>query len=181
MPDTHTRIPTSSPNRGWSLETAIDYLLSMIASKHAELKILIDGNDLRYEQRFAAAQRAIDAAFAAQKEAMMTALVAQQEAVTKAERATEKRFESVNEFRGTLDNQQRTLIPRSEVQEIRKTLEVEITNLTKIIDEVKAKSNERTAERRGVQGGWGTAVGVVGFLLGLVLGILGLASRFMGQ
>jgi len=39
-----------------------------------------------------------------------------QEAVTKAEAATEKRFEGVNEFRSTLADQQRTFVPRSEYE-----------------------------------------------------------------
>lgn len=174
MPE--TRVPISSAKEGWSLETAIDYLASMIAATHKELMVLITANDKRYEERFQASQRALDAALLAQKDAMTAALVAQKEAVEKAERATEKRFESVNEFRGTLDQQQRTLIPRSEVQEVRNALDIEIKNLTKIIDEMKAKQNERTAERRGVQGGWGYAVGAVG----LVLALLGFASRFIG-
>lgn len=175
MPE--TRVPISSPKDGWSLETAIDYLLSMVASRHSELSLLMAANDKRYEERFQASQRALDAALLAQKDAMTAALVAQKEAVEKAERATEKRFESVNEFRGTLDQQQRTLIPRSEVQEIRNGFQSELNNLTKLIDELKVKESNRSFERRGVQGGWGYAVGAIG----LILAVLSLASRFIGQ
>lgn len=39
---------------------------------------------------------------------------AQQEAILKADLATEKRFESVNEFRSTLKDQQLTFLPRAE-------------------------------------------------------------------
>lgn len=175
MPE--TRVPLSSPKEGWSLETSLDHVLSVIVGKHELVMTLIAANDKRYEERFQASQRALDAALLAQKEAMTTALVAQQEAVLKAERATEKRFESVNEFRGTLDSQQRTLIPRSEVQEIRRALDIEIVNLTKILDELKVKESNRTFERRGVSGGWGYAVGVVGFVLAILALINAFTSR----
>src|SRR4026207_456854 len=93
---------------------------------------------------------------------------AAERAVTEAELATEKRFESVNEFRGTLDNQQRTLIPRSEVTVLIEGVNEKIANLTKIVDAMQA-------ERAGIKGGWGYAVGVVGLLLALgSLGLIGL-------
>jgi hypothetical protein len=166
-----TRVPTSEPaNRaGWSLETAIDYLLAVVNEKDEHIRTLIAGNDKRYEQRFdasqkalevgfAAAKAAVDASFSAQKEAIGAALAAADRAVSKAELATEKRFESVNEFRATLDNQQRTLIPRSEVAVIEKGLQEKITQLTKTLDGI-------LAERLGIKGGYGYAVGAVGFVL----------------
>jgi len=112
------------------------------------------------EQRFNANKEAVAAAFAAQKQAIDAALAAADRAVTKAELATEKRFESVNEFRGTLDNQQRTLIPRSEVDVLMKGIEEKVSNVQKQLD-------AQIAERRGIAGGWGYAVGAVGFLLAL--------------
>jgi len=56
-------------------------------------------------------------------------------AVTKAEQATEKRFEGVNEFRNTLADQQRTFIPRSEY-------EAGHMELTKRLDEIKTKADK---------------------------------------
>ena len=52
--------------------------------------------------------------FNASKEAVQFALAAAEKAVIKAETAAEKRFESVNEFRNTLKDQQATLLPRAE-------------------------------------------------------------------
>lgn len=168
------RVPTSgsaTTHSGWSLETAIDYLLGILAEKHAHIQTLIAGNDKRYEQRFdasqkalevgfAAARAAVEASLAAQKEAINAALAAADRAVSKAELATEKRFESVNEFRGTLDQQQRTLIPRSEVDVLIRGIDEKIAQLTKNYD-------AQQAERAGIKGGWGYAVGVVGFVLAL--------------
>jgi hypothetical protein len=171
---TESRVPTSErPNQpGWSLETAIDHLLSVMAEKDEHLRTLIAGNDKRYEQRFdasqkalevgfAAAKAAVDASFAAQKEAINAALAAADRAVTKAELATEKRFESVNEFRGTLDNQQRTLIPRSEVDKM-------FSAMTEKVDRIQKQADELAAERAGVKGGYGYAVAVVMFIVALI-------------
>jgi hypothetical protein len=65
----------------------------------------MDAADRRYEQRFSDSQKAVDAA-----------LSAAEKAVVKAEGAAERRFDSVNEFRATLEDQQRLLIPRLEAE-----------------------------------------------------------------
>lgn len=170
MPTEAVRVPTA-PREGWSIDTALDYVLALIAA-----------NDKRYEQRFEASQKALDAALTAQKEATQAAFAAQKEgisaalaaadrAVQKAEAATEKRFESVNEFRGTLDQQQRTLIPRSEVDVLVKGLEEKIAQNTKQMDALQS-------ERLGIKGGWGYAVGVVGLVF-VLLGVIAAVSAFL--
>jgi hypothetical protein len=133
------RVPTSSrpDSASWSIETALDHMLALISEKDAHIRTLIDGNDKRYEERFLASQKALELGLAGTKTEIGAALVSADRAVQKAEVATEKRFESVNEFRGTLDNQQRTLIPRSEVDVIRSGLEEKIAQLTKTLDEVR--------------------------------------------
>jgi hypothetical protein len=139
MGTTDARVPTSTrPDMtGWSIETALDHMLAIVGEKDAHIRTLIDGNDKRYEERFLASQKALELGLAGTKTEIGAALVSADRAVQKAEVATEKRFESVNEFRGTLDNQQRTLIPRSEVDVIKSSLEEKITQLTKTLDEVR--------------------------------------------
>jgi len=53
--------------------------------------------------------------FAASKDAVAAALVAAERAAIKAESAAEKRFDSVNEFRATLKDQQALFVTRTEV------------------------------------------------------------------
>ena len=69
-----------------------EHLLAVMAEK-----------DKRYDQRFEDSKEAISAALAASKEA-----------VVKAELATEKRFDSVNEFRGALSDAQTRYITKTE-------------------------------------------------------------------
>jgi hypothetical protein len=92
----------------WTLQTLQDHLV-----------MLINANDKRYDERDKSTKVAMDAALAAAKEA-----------VIKAEGASEKRFDSVNEFRATLADQQRTLMPRAEVELLYKTLSDKIDALT---------------------------------------------------
>ena len=72
---------------------------------------VMDERDLRYQQRFEA-----------QSTAIKDALIAAEKAVTKAEVATERRFESVNEFRQTLSDQAAKFVTRTEFHAIIVTL-----------------------------------------------------------
>ena len=69
------------------------------------LETLLNEREDRTKERFATMKVAVDAA-----------LAAADRAVTKAEIATEKRFEGVNEFRETLRDQASTLMPRTEYE-----------------------------------------------------------------
>ena len=64
--------------------------------------------------------------FEAQEKAVAAALAAAKEATAKAEAAAEKRFDSVNEFRAALKDQQAMLIPRVEVDAKLRSLEEKI-------------------------------------------------------
>jgi hypothetical protein len=64
----------------------------------------MDERDRRYDERFKATD-----------ERTNLALISSEKAVGKAELATEKRFDAVNEFRGQLKDQAATLMPRAEV------------------------------------------------------------------
>jgi hypothetical protein len=159
MPVESTRVPTPA-NKSWSIETALDHMLALLDEKTQHLKEQMGAADKRYEERFLASQKALELGLAGLIREIQAALAAADRAVLKAEAATERRFESVNEFRGTLDNQQRTLIPRSEVDVMARGLEEKIAQITKMQD-------AQMAERLGIKGGWGYAVGVVGLVLTL--------------
>lgn len=87
------------------------------------IKALLAEKDVRDQQRFDAQTTATQAALAAVKEATQAALTAAKEAVVKAENASEKRFEGVNEFRQTLSDQASTFISRSEFNALKERLD----------------------------------------------------------
>ena len=88
----------------------------------------------------------------------------QREAVLKAEAASEKRFDGVNEFRATLADQQRTLMPRAES-------ELRMNAQDRQIDDMMVRLAAIQSRSRGFAGGWGVAVGVIG-LIGAVVAIV---------
>lgn len=132
-------------NTGW--------IVSLMQAQKELLMAIIEGNDVRYGQRFDAS-----------KEAIAAALNAAKEAVQKAEAAAEKRFEGVNEFRSTLSDQQRTLMPRQEAEAL-------IRNLSEKIETQERRITENVSQREGIGQGWQLALGAVG-LIGALLSIV---------
>lgn len=92
-------------------------------------------------QRMDALERAMAATFAAQEKAII-----------KAENATEKRFESVNEFRKTLADQNTTFVPRAEFS---RAVEV----LKEAIDELKSYKDANVGRWGGINSGWSFLAG----------------------
>lgn len=82
------------------------------------LERMLDEREERNKERFAAMEKF-----------MTGVLAASDKAIIKAETATEKRFESVNEFRAALQDQTSTLVPRSEYNVHHKALLDTITVL----------------------------------------------------
>lgn len=111
---------------------------------------IINERDRQYSQRFEAQEKAVAAALSAAKEAVL-----------KAEAASEKRFESINEFRNTLKDQQTALVTRNEVDIRFKALENTIASLSTRIAENSARS-------AGAEWLWGVIVGVGGLLIGVM-------------
>jgi len=83
--------------------------------------------------RFDAQDKAVTAALAAQEKAVAAALAAADRAVAKAETAAERRFESQNEFRGTLTDQARTFMPRMEYESAHKSLVEKVESVQKFL------------------------------------------------
>jgi len=133
------------------------------------LLTVIGNNDKRYEQRFNDTKIAVDVALIAADKAVAAALAGQKEAVTKAEVAAEKRFESVNEFRNTLSDQQRNLMPRSEVEILIKGLFTRADSNENRIIAIEGKG-------QGNKDGIAYIIGLVGFLIGVIT----LIVRFLG-
>lgn len=178
-------LKAASAAQAGALGASIEMTKVMIEAHTKASSEMLAAADLRYEQRFQASEAALKAALLAVQTATTTAfntseksvqaaLAAAKEAVTKAESASEKRFESVNEFRATLADQQARLMPRAEVQVVLSSIGDKVTDLQKRFDAIHN-------ERRGVQGGWGYAVGVVGFVLAIMAVVAAIAAFWSRQ
>jgi hypothetical protein len=72
--------------------------------------------------------------------------------VSKAETATEKRFESVDEFRQTLSDQTRSLVSKVEFDAVRDSSAVRIADLASRLDKTEGKAV-------GLNAGWVYLIG----------------------
>jgi hypothetical protein len=110
---------------------------------------------------------------------MTQALASAQQAVLKAEAAAERRFESVNEFRSTLSDQQRNLMPRSEVALAIQAIHEKVQSTVEKVSLIQTQMDALRSERAGIKGGWGYAVGAVGIVLSIIAAVIALARLLM--
>lgn len=122
------------------------------------LREIMDERDVRYEQRF----KAMD-------EKTSLALTASEKAVSKAEIATEKRFDAVNEFRGTLSDQARLLIPREEVNARFASLDQMIATTKEQFQKDIASLKETRSEGIGKAGTWAVVLVIATILVNVLM------------
>jgi hypothetical protein len=150
----------------WTLETLRVYLEERINALH----LLLD-------------ERAED-----QRRAMEAALASAEKAVGKAELAAEKRFDSVNEFRGQLTDQALTFMTRTEYEAGHQRLQEQVANLadttnhfatraeagaihdrfTEQINDLKDRMNRREGNGDGKAQLWGyfaAAIAIIGTIV----------------
>jgi len=151
-----------------------------LADQESRLSVLHEADKEYLATRLEALQRESALAINGVKESIALALSSAKEAVNKAEIANEKRFDGVNEFRATLADQQRLLIPRQEVDVIIKGLEGKLTIANTQIADLSTRfialSSGSTGQAAGTKEGWGWAVGIVGLVLA-VLSVVGMFVR----
>jgi hypothetical protein len=100
--------------------------------------------------------------FAAQKEGVTVAMSAAEKAVAKAETAADKRFDSVNEFRGALNDLSNRMIPRSEA-------DTRIGALSEKVDTISAWKEKMEGRGGGFKDGINWIVMGIGAALGAVV------------
>lgn len=109
----------------------------------------------------------VDVRLEALEKGMNAAINAAQKAVDKAEVASERRFEGVNEFRAALNDNARLLMPRSEAEQI-------FNAMTEKIEVLNARINSREDRGAGMNQGWiilVAAIGVIGTIVAVILSI----------
>lgn len=128
----------------------------------------------RNAERVEALDRITDAKFVtfralidSQAEKVALALAASDKAVSKAEVTTEKRFESVNEFRGQLDDQAKTFISRVEFNALR-------DGQIERINEIVSRLDRNEGRGAGLNAGWVyllAALGALGTLISVFIAV----------
>ncbi len=134
-----------------------------LATLHHHLNRLLDERDAKYEIRF----RGVE-------EAARAAATVGADAAARIERATEKRFESVNEFRQTLSEQAATLMPRAETETLNRVVTDKISALDTRLNATDARLTRLEGRGSGMAAGWGylvAAIGAVAAIVGIVLAL----------
>lgn len=135
---------------------------------NGELIVLIQSNDLRYQQRFETQEANLITAITAQEKAVAAALQAAKEAVLKAEIAAEKRFDAVNEFRGQLADQARSFMPRAESELTAQALSEKIDNIQGLLGSIGGRSEGVNAVVGFVIGAAGVFVAVAAVVIAII-------------
>jgi len=117
-------------------------------------KDLMAERDLRYAQRSKS-----------QDEAVAAALQTSEKAIVKAESATEKRFENVNEFRETLSDQSATLLSRTEYQVQHQALLDKLASDEKLITLLRTDIVALQTRGGSIKDMWGYIIGLGGLAL----------------
>jgi predicted nucleotide-binding protein (sugar kinase/HSP70/actin superfamily) len=102
-------------------------------------------------------------------------------AINKAEMATEKRFESVNEFRATLTDQQKTFLTSSEYKSAHQNLVDLVSTSGKNLSDNILSQKERIDKldniKQGGQNLWVLIIGIVAIATSMLSFILGLFGK----
>lgn len=166
---------------GWTVDTLHSNFIVAVGN----LRTMMDERDKRYEQRFLAQEQAVKIALDAVtrefhehllqvERETRAAFESSEKAILKAENASEKRFESVNEFRAQLAAQARDLMPRLETEQRMDSMTKELNTLTDRINQNTGRVAEESRRQANagiipatVFGAAGTLLGIAGFIFAL--------------
>jgi hypothetical protein len=124
----------------------IDDLVMLLDERHrAQIKAT--------EAAFMAQQAAMRTAFDAADKAVQAALIAVEKASDRAEGASDKRFESVNEFRGQLADQAANLISRSEYLVQHNALDDKVISISDRVTQLELRLTSRLDLAKGNEAG----------------------------
>ena len=148
------------------LTAELDGTKELFVTQLGSIGTLMDERDKRYEERF----KAMD-------EKTGLALTSSKEAVTKAETATEKRFDAVNEFRGTLSDQASTLLPRAEAGARFSGYDEKLEEIKKEIVFLRETRSQMQGRSFGFSASWAIAMSLLMVAIGLIGVIVTLARH----
>jgi hypothetical protein len=193
-----------------ALHPSADLPPDITVSQREFLERIMDERDRLYDMRFKAAETAVNTALAAQEKAVNAALAAQEKqtassfmasekAIVKAEDAQREYNVRSNEFRGQLDDQAKTLMPRPESLTMFRATEDKLASakaeLERTIESVRASFEKATGanaddiaglrESRATGTGKDQGISTIWFALvgavGLIVSILTIGGFFLSD
>lgn len=126
------RCDNPSPH-GWTLDTLEEFLSSKIVAL-----------DKFFTAEFRSSKEAVQSALLAVEKQSNAAMTAAEKAIMKSDAATEKRFDSVNEFRQTLSDQAADFLSRKEYEANHKSLEEKFIGAMDRIAKIETQKETKT-------------------------------------
>jgi len=143
----------------------------------ARLQERLDGLDRLTDAKFVTFRTLVDS----QADKVALALASADKAVTKAEIATEKRFEAVNEFRAQLTDQAARFITRetfdARIKGIEQSKNSSPESFAARIDAVEKAIDRQQGRGAGLQAGWGYLVAGIGVIVLIVNFVFFIVAR----
>lgn len=168
------------------LTAELDGVEKLLTEKINNVRAVMDERDRLNDTRFKAGETAVSAALAAQEKLTGASFAASKEAVLKAEDAQKDYNQRSNEFRGQLDDQAKTLMPRNEVSQMFKAYEekletiksTESKDMDLVRSEIASLRESRSGQEHGAavlhdsraQSNWST-----GIVVTLIVSVIGWA------
>lgn len=122
-----------------------------VETSRAHFMAILEEREKRYDQRFTDMQTALQAA-----------LAASEKAVIKAEVATEKRFEGVNEFRSLVNDLVAGKIDRTEFA-------LAMNSVTERQEELKDRVTRSEGKGAGLHAGWLILAATIPIIIGVIM------------
>ena len=158
------------------LTAQLDDLKELLLAKHEALILVMNERDRLYDVRFRAAEAAVSAALAAQEKSTNAAFAASEKAIVKAEDAQREYNIRSNEFRGQLDDQAKTLMPRPETLNMFKSVDEKVLMLGKEVAGLRESRSEGGGRSLGTHEMWGyvlSAVLLIGWVITTIIQLRG--------
>lgn len=127
-----------------------------------------------------AAERRSDARFEAMKDMVQTAFSEAQKAIDKAEAATDKRLEGMNEFRDTLSDQANNFVTKDALDALTLRLEAMITRNRQDLDQLSKRIDTREGEIKGSRLTWGNMAALLASFA-VVIGLLVVLANYLSS
>ena len=142
-----------APDVEWTLATLKEYLLATMQRNDEKYTIISENQ-----------RRSVVDALAAQKELTAAANAASEKAILKSEEAQREYNVRSNEFRGQLDDQAKTLMPRIETENRFTTIMSTIKENRVTIDKIGERLTAIEANGTGMHNMWGYVAGAIGLV-----------------
>ena len=153
--------------------------LHALSEKVKSIRELMDERDRRYTGQFNDSKTAVIDALAAQKEQTASVFASSEKAIIKAEDAQRSYNERTNELRGALDDQNKTLLPRTEAEARFFSVEEKIDEVKKEIANLREYRSAGSATTKAEDAAATTHKWLIGLAVGVMLAMLGSGLSIM--